>query len=277
MSSTPFSLLLPIYRGDDPAYFRRAFDSAVVAQTLPPTEVVIVQDGPVGEELAAALDEVIASAPVPVRHVRLPENVGLSRALTQGLAACSHDVIARMDADDVSDPERFARQLPLIEEGYDLVGSAIDEFALADDGAETVLGRRVPPSDESGIRALLPFHDPFNHPTVVMRREAIDRAGGYQEMGLMEDYWLFARMVRGGARVANVPEPLVRYRVSSGTYRRRGGLQQLRNELALQRALRRIGVTTRAQLVRNIVVRGGYRLLPESVRKAAYRRVFVRS
>jgi len=274
--STPeFSLLLPVYGGDDPGQFRRAFYSAVHEQRLPPNEVVIVQDGPVGDVLTQQIEEVAARAPVATIVHRIPRNAGLTAALTAGLAVCAHDVIARMDADDVALPDRFARQLPLIADGFDLVGTAIDEFVVTSDGVDRVVGRRIPPLDESAIRASMPFRDPFHHPTVVMRRAAVDRVGGYQPMGLMEDYWLFARMVQAGARVANLPDALVRYRVSSGAYGRRGGWAQLRNELMLQSAMRRSGITTRRQHIRNVVVRGGYRLLPESLRRRAYRRVFV--
>jgi hypothetical protein len=87
----------------------------------------------------------------------------------------------------------------------------------------------------------------------------------------MEDYLLFTRMVEGGARPANLAEPLVCYRVGAGAYARRGGRQLLRSELALQRRFRDLGITTRSQHARNVVVRGGYRLVPESLRRVAYR------
>ena len=164
-----------------------------------------------------------------------------------------------MDADDVSLPHRFSVQLPLIESGADLVGAGLVEFA--DDESEP--GRlRVPP-----IGA-------FNHPTVVYRRSAVLKAGGYQFLPLLEDYWLFTRMIAAGATVANVAEPLVMYRVGSGAYDRRGGLRLLRSEIGLQRRLRREDFTTTRQMVRNLAVRGGYRLTPVQLRRLAYRRVF---
>jgi hypothetical protein len=92
----------------------------------------------------------------------------------------------------------------------------------------------------------------------------------------MEDYWLFARMIQTGAKVGNVAEPLVMYRVSSGAYARRGGINQLKAELSLQRAFRRSRFTTRTQYARNIAVRGGYRLVPEPIRRVAYRSIIAR-
>jgi hypothetical protein len=106
---------------------------------------------------------------------------------------------------------------------------------------------------------------------VVYRRSAVQAAGGYTHLALMEDYLLFARMVEAGARPGNLAEPLVHYRVGAGAYARRGGRQLLRSELALQRRFRELGLTTRTEYVRNVAVRGGYRLVPETLRRAAYR------
>lgn len=265
-----FSLLLPTYHADDPAHLRRAFASAVDEQTRKPDEVVLVRDGVVPPRLQTVIDELAAGSPVPVRVVALAENIGLGHALDAGLSACAHEIVARMDADDVSLPERFAVQVPLLEEGYDLVGSALLEFAEHEDD---IVGRRTPPLGQDEIRAWSRFHDPFNHPTVVYRRSMVQAVGGYQDLPLMEDYWLFARMIEAGARVANVAEPLVKYRVGAGAYARRGGWQLLRSEIELQRQFRASGFTTRSQHVRNLAVRGGYRLVPESLRRLAYRRV----
>lgn len=271
--STPFSLLLPVYRGDDPSHVERAFRSTVQEQLRPPAEVVIVQDGKVTPGLASALERLEAESPVPVRRLRLSHNVGLAQALQCGLSACQYEVIARMDADDVSLPHRFAVQLPLIEAGADLVGSALVEFSDSDpDGSFGTL--RVPPQDPEEIARAARLRSPFNHPSVVYRRSAVLEAGGYRELPLLEDYWLFTRMIDAGAKVANVPDALVQYRVDSGSYQRRGGLRLLRSEVALQRRLRAEGFTTTSQMLRNLTVRGGYRVIPVGIRRALYRRTF---
>ncbi|MFC9917614.1 glycosyltransferase [Agromyces binzhouensis] len=269
----PFSLLMAVYGGDHPVHFAKAFASSVGGQSRRPGQVVLVQDGPVSPGLEGAIESAIADSPVPVVHRRIDENVGLAGALDEGLALSEYDVVARMDADDISLPERFAAQLPLIEDGLDLVGTGMLEF-LDDDGS--IVGRRVPRTGEDEIRNYARFHDPFSHPTVVYRRSAVERAGGYQPLGLMEDYWLFARMIHAGARVGNLADPLVMYRVGAGAYARRGGTAQWRSEMALQRAFRRIGFTTRGEYLRNVVVRGGYRFVPEPVRRLAYRRFIAR-
>ena len=140
-ASQEFSLLMAVYAGDQPDFLVRAFRSSVHEQSRRPDEVVVVQDGPLRAELTACLDGLVRTCPVPVRVVVLPVNVGLACAMEAGLAQCRYDVVARMDADDVSLPSRFAVTVPVLEAGADLVG--------------TVCGRSVlmkPPSSAAAIR-----------------------------------------------------------------------------------------------------------------------------
>lgn len=264
------SVLLPVWAGDDADHLAAAFGSVVDGQTRRPDQVVIVRDGPVGVGLQQRIDELAGGSPVPVDVVALARNGGLGPALDAGLAACRHEFVARMDADDISLPHRFATQLPIMEGGIDLLGSGLLEFGS---DLDDVVGTRTPPVEPADIRARSRFASPFNHPTVVYRRELVLSVGGYTDFALMEDYLLWAKMIMAGARVANVAEPLVAYRVGDGAYARRGGWAQLRAELALQRRFRELGFTTTRQCLRNVTVRGGYRLVPENLRRLAYRRV----
>ena len=265
----PFSLLVSVYDGDRPEHIRRAMRSAVDDQTVRPDQVVIVRDGPVRDELARCLDEVQETSPVPVTFVPLGQRGGLGPALDRGLAASWFDVVARMDADDVAMPHRFEVELPLISDA-DIVGAGLLEFT---GDTDEIVGQRVPPTDPARIQRYARMHDPFNHPTVVYRRAAVLAAGGYGDLPLMEDYALFARMLQGGARAVNVPEPLVYYRVGPEAFKRRGGTGLLRSELRLQREFLRRGFTTPAEYLRNVAVRGGYRLIPWWLRRAVYRPV----
>ncbi len=269
--TTPFSVLMAFYAGDRPEHLAAAFRSVTVEQELRPDEVVLVQDGPVGDELARGLDDLIAASIVPVRLVVLERNEGLAAALTAGLAEVSHPLVARMDADDLSAPDRFARQIPAMATGLDVIGSALVEFG--DDVPERV--RPVPIGQVEIVRQAR-VRSPFQHPSVVFRAESVRRAGGYEDLPMLEDYWLWVRMLTAGARVENLPEPLLRYRVDAGSYSRRGGWRLLRSEIELQRRMRRIGFLSTGQWLRNLTVRASYRLLPESWRTRLYRAVFAR-
>lgn len=272
-----FSVLLPVYAGDTAAFFRRAIASVTADQTRRPDELVIVVDGPVGADTREVLDAAGAgqiTGPVPVTIVALPENVGLARALNRGLDACANDIVARADADDISLPQRFERQVPLVAHGeIDLISSAIAEFHDNEDKPGLI---RAYPTDPADIAALARFQDPFNHPAVVYRRSAVAAAGGYQHLDKMEDYWLFARMIAAGARVANIAEPLVLYRIGAGAYERRGGWTMLLSELKLQVWMLRTGFTSVRQFARNVAVRGLWRFVPTELRQAIYGRATTR-
>ncbi|WP_053354008.1 glycosyltransferase [Leucobacter musarum] len=268
MTTPEFSLLLPVYAGDDPAFLRAAFESSVDRQTLRPTEAVIVQDGPVPDALAAEFARIVIESPIPVRLVQLPENRGLTEALNRGLDVVSTPVVARMDADDVSVPERFERQWARIEAGLDLVGTGMAEFESDPDRPISV---RTPPVGSERIREHARTHNPFNHPTMMYRVDALDRVGRYQPFGKMEDYWLGVRLIAAGAKVDNIPEPLLRYRVGAGAFARRGGWTEARTEWRLQRELLRMGFVTRGQYLRNVVIKGVYRLLPAGVKRVLFR------
>lgn len=271
MTSQPdgFSLLLPVYAGDQAEFLRLAFESSVDAQTLRPAEVVIVQDGPVPLVLATEVARIEAESSIPVTLVRLPENVGLTGALNAGLDACRYEVVARMDADDVSMPERFERQWAVIADGADLVGTGMVEFE-SDPGVTGA--RRVPPVGSERIRAHARTHNPFNHPTMMYRVSALERVGRYEPFGKMEDYWLGVRLIDSGARVENIAEPLLKYRVGSGAFHRRGGWSEARTEWRLQGELRRRGFVSTPQYLRNVAMKGAYRLMPAGLKKALFRR-----
>lgn len=270
MQPEPFTLLMTVYGGDREEHVRAAFHSAVQIQTLRPDHVVLVQDGPVSPAMAACLRELVTASQVEVSFIHLEDNRGLGPALDAGLRAARYDIVARMDADDIAMPHRFQTQVPLVRSGADLVGAGLLEFGT---DPTDIVGRRIPPSDPGDIARYSRLHDPFNHPTVVYRRSAVIAVGGYGDLPLMEDYWLFARMIANGARMVNVAEPLVYYRVGDGAYERRGGRDLLRSELRLQREMLGEGFITRPQYWRNVVVRGGYRLVPTVIRRPFYRMV----
>lgn len=288
----PFSVLLPVWAGDDAAWFAASLRSVAHDQTLRPDQIVIVLDGPVGDELRDVLDRA-ASDPGTARLLEileLPTNQGLPTALNAGLAACRHEIVARQDADDISTPERFAAQLPLLAAGADLVGSALREFT-GPTGPPPDQDRHVPaaaasglrlgpvrprPTEDAAIRRYLRSHSPFNHPSVVFRRSQVLAVGGYPDLRLQEDYLLWARLLAAGARGANCADVLVLYRTGDALYERRGGTRNLRSDVVVQRELRRLGFISPARVVVNLTLRLGYRTVPAAVRRRLYQRVLTR-
>ena len=126
-STPPFSVLMSLYAREQPEYLRQCLAS-LAAQTLPPNEIVLVYDGGLPESLETVVTSFSAS--LPLKIVRLPQNVGLGRALNAGLEACAHEWVCRMDTDDICHPERFERQLAFVasQPQIGVCGSQIDEF-----------------------------------------------------------------------------------------------------------------------------------------------------
>lgn len=269
--TTPFSLLIPVYAGDQAEFLRIAFESSVQQQTLMPAQVVLVQDGPISVELQAEIKRLVKDSPVTVTQVVIEENRGLANALNVGIAACDYELVARMDADDYSVPERFERQLPLLGHGYDLVGSAMFEF---ESRPEKRTASRVLPERQVEIAKHAKLHNPMNHPTMVFRKSVVESVGGYEPLGSMEDYWLVVRMLNAGCSLRNSTEQLVGYRVSSGVFKRRGGWDQFRTELQLQREMRNLRMLTRFEYARNVCIKGTYRLIPAGFRRSLSRAFF---
>lgn len=223
-----FSVSMCVYGGDHPAWFSAAVDS-IVNQTVKPDEIVIVVDGPVPDELGAVLARYEEKPTFKI--IRLPENHGHGYARRIGLQSCSFDLVALMDADDISLPDRFEKQLPYFDGEVDIVGGNIAEFV----GEPTnIVGRRIVPSDDGQIKAYLKKRCPMNQVTVMFKKSAVEQVGGYIDWYCEEDYYLWLRMFLAGMRFANVPDILVNVRVGEEMYGRRGGLKYFKSEAKLQ-------------------------------------------
>lgn len=267
------TVLLPVYRGDDPNWFERTITS-VERQSRPADEVVVVADGPLTGALDAVLNRAAERLGSRLIVVRSPVNQGLSRTLTLGVGHCSGDYIARIDADDLMAPERLAKQLALLEgsgmdDGVDVVGSYLVEFDEVD---EHLLGVRRYPVGVDQVRRAASLVNPMAHPASTWRTSTLRPLCPYREVPGAEDYDLVVRALSAGARIANIPEPLTFYRSGMGMYRRRGGLTMMRGELMLQRLLLDAGFVSRLRAARNLVVRGVFRLLPWWLKKPYYER-----
>ncbi len=264
------SVVMPVYHGVDPAHLQRALDS-IYDQTLPAAEVVVVEDGPLLPAQIAVLDSFADRRP-PLRRVVLPENLGAAKANQAGVVAATSPWIAKMDADDISLPQRFATQVAALRQGsYDLLGAAMYEF----EGEEAnVVGVRRLPTEHADIARYFRINNAINHPTVVYRRALALSAGGYDQPRFMQDYDLFARMLMAGAVMHNLSEPLVLFRADGSMFGRRRKAAMFRCEITLQRNLQRYGLTSRPRMLANLAVRFTFRLLPPRLMRRAYARLF---
>jgi len=264
-----FSILISVYKHEKAAYLKECFDS-ILQQTLPPTEIILVEDGQLTEELYAAIEEECQRFNNIIR-VPLEKNCGLGIALNKGLEACHYDIIARMDTDDICLPDRFEKQWNFLNDhpDIDVLSAWITEFVDV-------------PSNKVSIRSLPEQHDeiyefgktrnPINHPAVMFRKHAVEAVGSYQPAPLFEDYFLWARMLQANHRFHNIQEPLLLFRRSSAMMKRRGGQQYARHEIDFQKKIRDIGYITTWRMTKNIILRCGIRIMPNSLRTWIYKR-----
>lgn len=229
-----FSVCMSVYKNDSPLFFEHAIDS-IVNQSLLPDEVVLVVDGPVGKSINNVIDKFMEH-PVPLNVIRLEKNTGHAIARQTGLDAAKYDYIAIMDSDDIAVPERFEKQIAFLENHpeVDVVGGQIDEFIGE---PSNVVSSRIVPLTDSKIKDYLKSRCPMNLVTVMLKKESVQKAGGYIDWYCEEDYYLWIRMALTGKYFSNLPDILVKVRVGEEMYARRGGLKYFKSEAAIQRLM----------------------------------------
>lgn len=204
-----FSVLLSLYHKENPSYLEKALDTAF-KQTVKPDQVVLVLDGPIGEDLQTVVDKF--SSVYPALEVYPQEkNQGLSTALNIGLDKCRNEIVFRMDTDDMCYPTRFERVLNEYETHpeLELVGS----FATMVNEDGVMIKSMFAPTTQVEIYRKV-WTCPFIHPTVSFKKSALLRVGSYNPNSgpRQDDYELWFRCVEHRLKCKNIDEPLLYYR-----------------------------------------------------------------
>ena len=261
-----YSVITSIYKKDKPEFVRVALDSMLVEQTVKPSEIVLVRDGQVLEELNSLINEYEARYPDIFNIIRLEQNGGLGKVLQLGVEKAKYDIVARMDSDDICLPNRFELQLKYLD-GHpevDIVGGQMTEFI---DIPENIIGKRVVPCTNDEIYDYMKSRCALNHVTVMFRREAVLKTGNYQDWFWNEDYYLWVRMMMVKCKFANVPEVLVNVRSGADQYARRGGMKYFNSEALLQKYMLEHKVISLPKCLYNIAIRWAVQVaMPNSFR-----------
>ena len=271
-----FSVVMSVYKSDKADYFRQSIES-IINQTVLPTEIILVLDGPVENEILTIINSKIEllKGKIKINVISLKDNVGLGRALNIAVSHCNCEWIARMDSDDISIPDRFKLQLEYIVKNpdVDVLGGGIVEFI---DTLDKTVGYRNVPLDNAQIIAFMKKRCPFNHVTVFLNKKSLIRAGNYLHCPYNEDYYLWIRMALKKCRFANLREVLVMVRVGNDMYERRGGKDYFDSEIKIQQFMLKSNVIDNLQYYYNVVIRFiVQRVMPNNIRGIAFR-VFAR-
>jgi glycosyltransferase involved in cell wall biosynthesis len=218
---------MSLYIKENPLYLRASLDS-MINQTIKPDEIVLVEDGSLTKELYNVVNEYKVMYPKLMHIVVNEKNLGLGMALNVGLKECRNELVARMDTDDISKPNRCEKQLKRFEEkpGLSIVGTHIDEFV--GDISNVVSTRKVPLSTES-IYEFAKRRSAFNHPTVMYRKSKVLDEGGYADLKRNQDVDLFGRMLFAGCKAENIDESLLWFRNSDELSKRRKSWENTRS------------------------------------------------
>lgn len=266
-----FSVLLSLYVKENPLYLQECFDS-LLSQTRPAAEWVIVEDGPLSQELYQVLDSYQERYPGLIKRVPLEKNVGLGLALREGMYHCSYELVARMDTDDIAGKERFEKQIACFERDPDLdiCGSHIREFDTDPQHPNAV--RKVPLNHDEIMR-YQKSRSAFNHVTVMFKKSSVLKAGNYEDAPLMEDDMLWVRMLLSGAKGMNIDEYLVDVRTGAGMIERRGGLAYLKKYCDGRRKILETGFISRFDYYKTVAIQVVVALVPPQLRALIFEKL----
>ena len=266
-----FSVCTSVYCNDKPQYVRVALDSMLVNQSLKPDEIVLVQDGPVPNELSSVLSDYEVNYADIMHIIRLEKNGGLGNALKLGVENAKNDIIARMDSDDICLPDRFEKQIAYLKNHpeCDIVGGQMTEFI---DNPENIVGKREVPLTNEDIYSFMKNRCALNHVTVMFRKASVLNAGNYQDWFWNEDYYLWVRMMMANCVFANIPDVAVNVRSGADQYARRGGKKYFDSEIGIKKLMLENGIISKGQFFVNYVERFIIqRMMPNGVRGWVFR------
>lgn len=263
-----FSVLMAVYYRDSPDFLEHSLLS-IYQNDTPPTEVIIVRDGPVTNEIGLVIEK--WESLLPIIYVSLEENMGLGVALNYGLTFCHYDIVIRADSDDVNRYNRFSVIMDFMAKNpdVDIVSSWIEEFQYIP--GDSGLVKKVP--SKSDIIKYSRTRSPFNHPAVAFRKEKISHVGGYGNEYLYEDYALWLKLLSKGYIGDNIQDVLVDMRFSIETTKRRGGWKYAISEIKAQYHFYNNNYITFCDFLRNVFLRSTVRILPANIRGFIYKKI----
>jgi len=264
-SSAGFSVLMSVYDKENPSHLCSSLES-VASQTLKPDEFILVEDGPINDNLIEVINSFRGQ--MSIVSVRLPFNQGLAAALNEGLKYCKHELIVRMDSDDVCFPDRFEKQLCFMRDNPDIDFSSgfIEEY---DDKMLNRVNIRTLPLEHSALKDFAKMRSPMSHAATIYKKSAVLNVGGYPNF-YPEDYALWTLMIAKGYKMANLPHYLLKVRAGDAMISRRG-LKFLKGYIKTYRLMYNLGLINFGEFVMNVLKQTILRISPTFVRKLMYK------
>lgn len=217
-----YSVLMSVYSKEKPEYLRASIES-MLSQTAAPDQFVLVKDGPLTAELDQVIDKFVQDNQGLFTIVELKENRGLGIALDEGMKYCKNELVARMDSDDISLPDRCEKQLRVFDENpaLSIISGNIGEF---EDSPKHIVSYRVVPEHNDAIKKRMRTRSAFNHPAVMYKKSEVIRCGGYGTLRRKQDHVLFSHMVNNGCEAKNIQDVILLFRANKDSVMRKKSL-----------------------------------------------------
>ncbi|TYP97352.1 glycosyl transferase family 2 [Tenacibaculum adriaticum] len=262
------SVVMSVYYNDNAIHFEQAVES-LLNQTYKPSEIVIVVDGCVSKELEEVIKKYNNNDIIII--IKLSNNQGLANALNIAIRSSSHELIARMDSDDICFKDRFEKQMKfLIDNDLDFVGGQMIEFGK---NLEDIVSYRRVPLKHEDIIDFMKYRAAFSHPTILFKKKVFKSLKGYDINIFPEDYDFFVRVYLGGFKMGNIDENVLWFRLGenlSEAIKRRWGKKYAINEFKLYKKFLDIGFYSKSHFIKAVLFKIPLRFLPFKLFKFLY-------
>jgi len=251
---------MSVYIKENPRYLTQSIES-ILSQTTLADQIIIVKDGPLTNKLEEVIDGFLKKYEAIFTIVDLKENLGLGLALNEGIKASKNELIARMDTDDIAYFNRMEIQLEEFKQNpeLDIIGTLTSEFY---NSIDEVVSSRIVPEKHDDIVKFSKRRSPFNHPTVMYRKSALESVGGYRNILRNEDLDLFARMLNKGFKAKNIQIPLLYFRSNKDNYKRRKSWENCINYIKVILNFWKNGYSTTSDLIYVTITQIGMFIAP---------------
>ena len=262
------SVLMCLYKNDNPSFLRDALLSITTQQIVQPSEIVISVDGPIPDDLKEVLEQHKKNFKNTI-VVQSKKNKGVGHASNCGLKHCTNELVAKMDADDIAKPDRLKLQLEAFQkdDSLVLVGGQIEEFSGS---LDNIVGKRIVPTTRESILKFARRRAPFNNPTVMYKKSVVLELGGYPDYNRGEDYLLSAKILAAGHNVVNLDSVLLSYRANDDAFRRRKTWRHTKENILVQNEIRKLGISSFWDFLSVSIIRLFLFILPRPVTRLFY-------
>lgn len=266
-----YSVLMSVYYKENPKWLDESIKS-MFDQTIKPSEFVLVEDGPLTNELYEIVEKYQKEYPKVFKVINIEKNVGLGPALRKGVEECSNEYIARMDSDDYSIPQRIEKEFEIFEKYPDIgiVGTNVSEFI---DSIDNTICNVILPEENEEIIKFSKKRNPFRHPSIMFKKSEVIKAGNYREYYLCEDYDMWLRMIRNGCKCYNIQEICVYMRIGEDFYRRRGGHKYFKSINKFKKEQLENGYFSKNDYLKSIIPHAIVCYMPNFMRDFVYKKI----